>query len=187
MRRHVCLLFPFFNRKQIDVTIATDAYSSSVGDVSGATCAQVFYGITSHFINVYALKIAADRPQAFEDFARSEGSPNTIHSDNSKMKRYSANVTARLPEWMVKSEFTKPHHPQKNPAKLRAIRWLMTSSNVICIHSGAPQSTWFWIVKYLADVHNVTAGEFISWETPWSKSRGEKPDISAFLQFKFYE
>jgi Reverse transcriptase (RNA-dependent DNA polymerase) len=187
MRRHVRSLFPFLNRKRINETVATDTFFSSVRDVSGATCAQVFYGITSHFINVYALKTEADGPQAFEDFARTEGLPNTIRSDNSKMQRYSAKLTARLREWMVKSEFTEPHHPQQNPAELRAIRWLKTNSNVIRMHSGAPSSTWFWIVKYLADVHNVTADESLSWATPWSKRRGETPDISAFLQFKFYE
>jgi hypothetical protein len=55
------------------------------------------------------------------------------------------------------------------------------------MHSGAPQSTWFWIVKYLADVHSVTADETVSWGTPWSKRREETPDLSAFLQSKFYE
>jgi hypothetical protein len=55
------------------------------------------------------------------------------------------------------------------------------------MNSGATQSTWFWIVKYLADAHNVKPDESLSWATPWSKPRGETPDISAFLQFKFYE
>jgi hypothetical protein len=92
-----------------------------VRDVSGATCAQVFYGLASHFINVYALKTEADVPQTFEDFARSEGLPNTIRSDNSKMQRYSAKLMAQLREWMVKTEYTEPHHPQQNQAELRAI------------------------------------------------------------------
>jgi hypothetical protein len=60
-------LFPFLNRKRINETVATVTLFSSV---SGATCAQVFYGLTSHFINVYALKTEANAPQAFEDFAR---------------------------------------------------------------------------------------------------------------------
>jgi hypothetical protein len=87
MRRHVRSLLPFLSRKQIDETVATDTFFTNVRDVSGATCAQVFYGITSHFINVYALKTEADGPQAFEDFDRTEGLPNTIRSDNSKMQR----------------------------------------------------------------------------------------------------
>jgi hypothetical protein len=67
-----------------------------VRDVSEATCAQGFYGLTSNFITIYALKMEADGPQAFEDFARSEGLPNTISSDNSKMQSYSAKLMIRL-------------------------------------------------------------------------------------------
>jgi hypothetical protein len=187
MRRHVRSLFPFLNRKRINETVATDTFFSSVRDVSGANCAQVFYGPTSHFISVYTLKTEADDPQAFEDFARSEGLPNTICRDNSKIQRYSANITSRLQEWMINTEYTEQHHPQQNPAELLAIRWLKTNSNSIRINSGVSQSTWFWIVKYLDDVHNFTADETLSWATPWSKWRRETPDISAFLQFKFYK
>jgi hypothetical protein len=77
MRRHARSMFPFLDRKRIDEALATDTFFSSVRDVTGATSAQVFYGLTSHFINVFALKTEADGPQAFEDFARSEGLPNT--------------------------------------------------------------------------------------------------------------
>jgi hypothetical protein len=136
MRRHVRSLFPFLNRKQINETVTTDTFFSSVRDASGATCAQVFYGLTSHLINVYALKTEDDGSQAFEDFARSEGLPNTIRSDNSRMQRYSAKLTTRLRECMVNTEYTEPHHPQQNPAELRAIKWLKTNSNVIRMHSG---------------------------------------------------
>jgi hypothetical protein len=135
---------------------------------------------------VYSLKTEAYGTQDLEDFARIEGLPNTIRSDNSKMQRYSAKLTTRLREWMVNTEYTEPDNPQQNPAELHATRWLKTSSKVIRMHSGAPPSTWFCIVKYLADVHNITADESLSWATPWSKWRGETPDISAFLQFKFY-
>jgi hypothetical protein len=164
-----------------------DKFFSSVRDVLGETCAQGLYGLKSHFINAHAIKTEADEPQAFEDFARSEGLPNTIRSDKSKMRRYSTKLTARLREWMINTEYTKPHHPQQNLEELRAIRWLQTNSNVIRIHYGEPQNTWFWIVKYLADVRNVTADKSLSWATPWYERRGNTPDIRAFLHFKSYE
>jgi hypothetical protein len=72
-----------------------------------------FYGITSHFINVYALKTEPDGLQAFEDFDRSKGFHNTIRSDNSKMQRYSAKRMARLREWMVKRNTPKRIIPNK--------------------------------------------------------------------------
>ena len=187
MRRHVRALFPFLNRKRLDETVATDTFFSSKRDVSGAWCAQIFYGLTSHFMNIYPLKTESEGPTAFEDFARYEGLPAIIRSDNSKMQRYSTRLLTRLREWRVAAEFTEPHHPQQNPAELRAIRWIKRSIQTLRIRTGAPSSVWFWMAKYLVDVHNVTADETLGWYTPWSKRRGETPDISAFLQFRFYE
>jgi hypothetical protein len=187
MRRHVKALFPFLNRKRIDETVATDTFFSSQRDVSGAHCAQIFYGLRSHFMNIYPLRTEADGPQAFEDFARYEGLPNVIRSDNSKMQRYSQKLLTRLREWLVAAQFTEPHHPQQNPAELRAIRWIKKNIQLLRIRTGAPESVWYWMAKYLVDIHNVTADETLGWATPWSKRRGETPDISAFLQFRFYE
>jgi hypothetical protein len=187
MRRHVKALFPFLNRKRIDETVATDTFFSSTRDVSGTHCAQIFYGLRSHFMNIYPLKTEADGPQAFDDFARYEGLPNVIRSDNSKMQRYSNKLLARLREWLVAAEFTEPHHPQQNPAELRAIRWIKKNIQVLRIRTGAPETVWYWMAKYLVDIHNVSADETLGWTTPWSKRRGETPDISAFLQFRFYE
>jgi Reverse transcriptase (RNA-dependent DNA polymerase) len=187
MRRHVQSLFPFLNRRRIDETVATDTFFASTDDVSGAKCAQIFYGLTSHFMNIFSLRTESDGPKAFEDFARSEGLPNAIRSDNSKMQRYSKKLIDRLREWRVKNEFTEPHHPQQNPAELRAIRWLKRNIQVLRMRTGAPETVWFWMAKYLVDIHNITSDVTLGWKTPWSKRRGETPDISAFLQFRFYE
>jgi hypothetical protein len=96
MRRHVQALFPYLNRKRMNETVATDTFFSSVDDVSGAKCAQIFYGLRSHFMNIYPLRTESDGPNAFEDFARNEGLPNAIRSDNSKMQRYSKRLLNRL-------------------------------------------------------------------------------------------
>ena len=39
----------------------------------------------------------------------------------------------------------------------------------------------------MADIHNVTSDETLKWKTPHSKRKGETPDISAYMQFHFYE
>jgi hypothetical protein len=99
MRRHFESLFPFLNRKRIDETVATDTFFASTDDVSGGKCVQIFYGSISHFMNIYSLRTEADGPKAFKDFARAEGLPNVIRSDNSKMQRYSKKLLERLREW----------------------------------------------------------------------------------------
>ena len=46
---------------------------------------------------------------------------------------------------------------------------------------------WLQAAQYMADIHNVTADETLDWNTPWSKRRCATPDISAFLQYQFWE
>jgi hypothetical protein len=80
-----------------------DAFFSSVRDISGATCAQVFYGLKSHFMNVYPLRTESDGSKAFEDFVRTEGILNEIRSDNSKMQRLNQELVAKFRRWMVRN------------------------------------------------------------------------------------
>ena len=187
LKRHQKSLFPFLNRKRLHETVATDTFFSKVRDVSGAWCAQVFYGLSSHMLNVYGLRTESQGPQAYEDFARYEGIPTVVRSDNSKMQRWGKELQDKMRKWLVQMEYTEPHHPQQNPAESRAVAWLKQNIKVLRIHTGAPKTVWLWMAKYLADIHNVTADETLDWKTPWSKRKGETPDISAYLQFKFYE
>jgi hypothetical protein len=120
-------------------------------------------------MNIYPLRTEADDPQDFEDFDRQEGISNVIRSDNSKMQRYNQKLFARLQKWMVQTEYTEPHHPHHNPAELRAIRWIKSNVKNIRTRTGAPESGWFWIDKYLVDIHNITADETLGWTTLWSK------------------
>ena len=108
MRRHVQGLYPFLNRKRLHETVATDTFFSSEKDISGSTCAQIFYGLTSHFMNVYGLRGETDGPQAFEEFARSDGIPAVVRSDNSKMQRWRRSLQDLLRKWFCRTEYTEP-------------------------------------------------------------------------------
>ena len=55
MKDHVMGLYKFLNRPCLNEVVATDTFFSSARDVTGATCAQVFYGLSSHFVNVYGM------------------------------------------------------------------------------------------------------------------------------------
>jgi hypothetical protein len=70
----------------LDETIATDTIFSSMPDISGAMCRQVFFGLASHCINIYVLTSEKKGPRALDDFLHEEGAPNIICSNNSKMQ-----------------------------------------------------------------------------------------------------
>jgi hypothetical protein len=97
------------------------------------------------------------------------------------MQRLNQDLVAKFRKCMVRNEFKEPHHTQQNPAEWRAIRWLKSNIRTLSTRTGASEKVWFWMAKYLVDVHNITVVETIGWNIQWSRRRGETPDISAFL------
>jgi len=92
-----------------------------------------------------------------------------------------------MQDWLCQTEFTEPHHPQQNPAKLLAAKWLKQNSRILHQRTGAPENTWLYACQYMVGIHNITSDETLDWITPWQKRHMNTPDISAYLQFHFYE
>ena len=53
--------------------------------------------------------------------------------------------------------------------------------------SGAPAIYWNWAIIYACQINNYTSHAALNWKTPWEKTFGETPDISAFWGFSFYQ
>ena len=143
MKRHVKSLAEFLNKPRLHETVATDTMFSSVKDINGATCAQVYWGLTSHMINTYPMKKESDMPKAQDDFMRTEGIMDVLRSDNARVQRYGNEILRRLRRLLIGVEYTEPYNPQQNPAELRAIRWLKAAVKVLRSRTGAPAFVWY--------------------------------------------
>jgi len=88
MRDHIKPWFPWLNHPHLHETVATDTMFSSVKGIGGHTCTQVYWGFTSHFINVYGMKSKSEGPITLDDFERKEGIPLVMHSNNLRMQRW---------------------------------------------------------------------------------------------------
>ena len=64
---------------------------------------------------------------------------------------------------------------------------MKSAVKVVRVRTGAPDYVWYQLMEYMADVHNHTADETLGWITPIQKRHGITPDISPYLQFKFWE
>ena len=54
--------------------------------------------------------------------------------------------------------------------------------------TGTPDAAWFIAAQYMADVHNICSDPSLPNEmTPTQNQKGVTPDISAFLQFTFWQ
>jgi hypothetical protein len=70
--------FPWLNCNELHKTVATDMYFANVCALGGATCAQIFYGVQSHMINVFGMKSESDMPEAYMDIICEEGAPSIL-------------------------------------------------------------------------------------------------------------
>ena len=187
LRRHVKARFKWANVTRINETVSTDPLFSNVKSAfDGFIGAQVFYGCTSHCINVYGIKSKGEFHLVYKDFIREHGAPSILRRDNAKEEN-NAEVLKMHRDLLIKDEFIEPHHPQQNPVESRAIKWLKETSLVLMNRLGVPGPLWYYMLLYLADIHNICADKYLNWSTPIEKRTGVTPDISAYLQFQFWE
>jgi hypothetical protein len=145
----------------------------------------VFYGLTSHNIDVYGFKSKGEFPRIYRDFIREHGAPSTLRRDNAKEEQSAAIIDIHR-ELYIKDQFSEPYHPQQNQVESKAINWIKNTSHVVLDRQGAPDSAWYFAAKYLSDVHSICYDNALGM-SPHQKRTGLMPDISAYLQFQFWE
>lgn len=68
-----------------DEIVSTDPLFANAKSIyHGYTCAQVFFGLKSHMINVYDMKSKNNFPKVYKDFIREQGCPSALRRDNAK-------------------------------------------------------------------------------------------------------
>ena len=88
---------------------------------------------------------------------------------------------------MVKDTWAEPGHPNQNYVEALGVKPLKEGTEALMKQTGAPSGAWPWAQKYIADINNHCATPVHGWKTPISVRHGYTPDISAFLQFQFWE
>jgi hypothetical protein len=80
MQRHIKARFPWLHCNRLRETVATDTYFTNAHAMGGATCAQVFFGVKSHMISIFGMKLESEMPEAYINFICEEG--GTKHSSS---------------------------------------------------------------------------------------------------------
>ena len=188
LRRHVKSRFPHLNVSRIDEPVSTDPMFSNCRSIyHGYIAAQVFYGTRSHTIFVYGLKNKGVFPKVYKDFIREQGAPSALRRDNAKEEQ-SEEVKEINREFLIKDQYTEPYHPQQNPVEAMAIRYIKGQISALLDITGAPDSLWYMAAQYVAGIHNICSDSSLPNEmTPLQYLKGVTPDISAYLQFTFWQ
>ena len=186
LQRHFKSRNPFANVHRLNEVVSTDPLFANCKSLDNKfQGAQVFYGLKLHCIDVYGLKSKGEFPRIYKDFIREQGAPSALRRDNAQEEK-SSEVLDIQRNLYVKDQFSEAYNPQQNPVEGRAIRWLKMASHTLLDRTGAPDAAWYFAIKYLADVHNITYDSTIG-TTPYQMRHGITPDISAYLQHTFWE
>ena len=188
MKKHHVSRFPWNNRRRLREEVAMDTIFMGTPGYDGSTCEQVFVGLVSRMINVYPMPSKAHGHifKAYQDFMRYEGAPQGLHRDLAPEEKVDKILDLNR-EMMVKDTWAEAGHPNENPAEALGVKPLKTGAEQLMNRTGAPNAAWPWAHKYIADVNNHCSTPMLNWKTPISVRHGYTPDISAFLQFQFWE
>ena len=80
----------------------------------------------------------------------------------------------------------EPHLQNQNPAE-RRIQDIKRMSNGLMDRTGCPAYLWLLCVLFIVGLMNHLAWETLNNRTPIEVATGQTPDISKYLQFKFYQ
>ena len=192
LRHHVKTRFPAANVNRWNEDVATDvffsdtpAHDDGITGHAGCTMAQVFQGVKSRFTTLYPLKSEAQFPQALEQLITDRGAPNHIRSDSAKTYM-SKTVQQILRMFAIGQQFSEPYNQQQNPME-RGIQEIKKKVNTLMDRTGTPPEFWLLCALFVVYVSNIMAVESLGWITPMQHAWGRVPDISAVLQFRWWE
>ena len=185
LRQHWKSRFPGLNCRRIREIMSTDTFYSSEPGRNGETCAQLYVGKHSTFTIVKCMTTESQMPDTLRDVIREYGAPIALFSDNAKSETSKA-VKDILRMYNIKDMQCEPHHPNQNPAEQR-IGVIKRTTNHVMSRTNCPSNLWFNCVRYVTMVLNHVAIKRLDWKTPVEVAFGVTPDISALVQFRWYE
>ena len=178
--------FPALNVHRRREAVATDTvYSDTPAIDNGSEAAQIFIGRESLVADVYGVKTDKQFVKTLEDNIRRRGAMDKLISDGAK-----AEVSKRahdiLRSYCIEDWQSEPHYQHQNYAERRwgVIKPLV---NFLLKKTGAPYSTWLLALEYVCYILNRTATPSLNWKTPLEVLEGDTPDISAIMQYEFWE
>ncbi len=149
------------------------------------TGGQIYYGLKSKHIDIYGIWSKGEFPNTFRDFIREQGAPSSLRRDNAKEEK-SFEVMDIQRQFAIKDQWSEACHQHQNPVEGCAIRWLKSGAHIPLDRTGAPHTAWYFAVKHLADIHNISYDKHLGM-TPEQKRHGVHSDISAYSQHAFWD
>jgi hypothetical protein len=192
MQKHFKSSYPAYNVHRWNESMAADtffcdtpAHDDGILGHVGSTMAQLYVGKTSSKTAVYPMRLESDMFKTLEDLIRSHGAPNSLFSDNAKAQ-CGKRVLDILCLYGIKDFQSEPHHQHQNFAE-RKIGDAKRLTDTIMDRTGTQARFWLLCLLYMVFLLNHLSSDALGGLTPIEIAIGQRPDISALLQFRWFE
>ena len=88
--------------------------------------------------------------------------------------------------YAIKDQQSEPYHQHQNYAE-RRIQEVKNTSTIIMDRAKAPNCLWYHCLKYAVVLLNHLSSKGLDYKMPIEKAFGVTSDISALIQFYFYQ
>ena len=186
MRDHRKTRFPAANVPRHHEPVATDwIYSDTPAIDNGAMGTQIFIGTKTLVADAYGAKTDKQFVNHLEDQIRHRGAMDKLISDRAQSE-ISKKVLDILRAYRIEDWQSEPYHQNQNAFECRYAR-IKTYTNNIMNRTGAHASTWLLCLNYVCYLLNHLASDHLGNISPLQALTGQQPDISALIQFHFFE
>ena len=164
----------------------SDTFSSNITSLRGNKYIQLFTN-RGNFAKCYPMCNKYEAPEALHRFIDEVGIPSEILTDGAPELNY-AGWKRLCQRHRIKQLRTEPESPWQNPAELaggiikRRVRRTLKQT-------AAPIKLWDYCWEHITHLRNLTASDhrLLDDETPYQKVYGSTPNITEFVQFKWFE
>jgi hypothetical protein len=152
---------------------------------SGAIGFQLFVGHDTKHLAVFPVKTDGAFPETLEEYICMHGAPQKLFSDNAKAKT-SNRTKAILRNFGIADGSSEPYYQNQNAAE-REIQDVKNDIEKVMNITNCPDDMCPLCAEYICLVKNHTARAALNDRTPFEKRTGQTPDVSKFLQYRWWE
>ena len=177
-----------FDVPRIHGTMSKDTMDARCESIHSDRYLQVF-GNKEFFVEAYPIKKKSEAHKGLDTFVREYGAPEKLIYDGGGEQVGRKTEFQRLVrKYDIKGHVAEANRSNQNPVEgcIRELRrrWYRTMFRTYC-----PRKLWCYGIPHVAKIMQLTASfaANLQGRTPLEALTGETPDISQYLDFRFYD
>jgi hypothetical protein len=164
----------------------SDTFFSSVVSSRGNTMAQLFIN-DIQYTRVFPMKRKSEAGLTLQELIQDIGIPSALHCDGALELQY-GKWKELCSEYGIRQTITEPYSPWQNRTEMN-IRELKKKVSRLMTRAKAPLSLWDYCAVYVAEITCFTSNNTydLHGRTPHEVVTGNTPDISEYVEFRWYQ